>query len=103
MSSVIDKFEQELKNTNIIEYLKGGEFDADEINRINNRTKQLHQIINMMKLFSISESIWNKLTHEEIEEMATSFDANVVDYKTEIDDLYQTIQDWEEWADSRPY
>lgn len=104
MSQVIDKFEQELKNTDLIEYLRTTDKPCEnKIIDIQNRRKTLYAIINMMKVFSISESIWNKLTHEEIEEMATSFDANVVDYKAEIDELYSQLQDWEEWADRRPY
>jgi len=104
MSSVIDKFEHELKDTNLVEYLRTTDkVDEKKIVEIQNRRTTLYSIINMMKIFSINESIWNKLTHEEIEEMATSFDANVVDYKTEIDDLYQTVQNWEDWADKRPY
>ena len=103
MSQVIDKFEHELKNTNLVEYLRTTDkVDEKKIVEIQNRRNTLYAIINMMKVFSISESIWNKLTHEEIEEMATSFDANVVDYKTEIDDLYQTIQHWEDWYERGP-
>tara|TARA_R100001129_G_scaffold173326_2_gene144709 strand:+ start:485 stop:850 length:366 start_codon:yes stop_codon:yes gene_type:complete len=104
MSQVIDRFEQELKNTNISKYIKSTDkIDENKIVKMQNRRNTLYAIINMMKLFSISESIWNKLTHEEIEEMAISFDANVVDYKTEIEELYTQVQNWEEWADRRPY
>ena len=104
MSQVIDKYEQELKNTDVVEYLRTTDkADETKISEIMNRRVTLYAIINMMKVFSVSESIWNKLTPEEIEEMATSFNINVMDYKDEIDALYQTIQDWENWADKRPY
>ena len=104
MSSVIDKFKQELENTDVVEYIKSTEnVNAEKINEMYSRKHVLHSILNMMTKFSISESIWNKLNHEEIAEMAKSFDANVVDFKTEIDELCHEIQRWEDWADRRPY
>ena len=104
MSSVIDKFEQELKNTNIIDYIESDEEnDAMEITRILNRRTALHKIINCLKTLNLSESIWNKFTHEEVEEIANKFDAVLDDFRSENNALYQTIQDWEDWADSRPY
>lgn len=104
MSSVIDKFEQELKNTNITDYIENNEdSDVNEITRILNRRTALHKIINCLKTLKLSESIWNKFTHEEVEEVANRFDAVIEDFRSENNALYQTIQDWEEWADSRPY
>ena len=108
MSSVIDKFEQELKNTNVVEYIqstkhKSVEISAEKITEMSNRRNTLHKIINVMKQMKLSESIWNKFNHEEIEEIATAFN-NVFDhFRSENDGLYQTIQDWEDWADRRPY
>ena len=104
MSSVIDKFEQELKNTNIIDYIESDEeTDAVEITRILNRRTTLHRIIDTMRTLKLSESIWGKFTHEEVEEIADSFNAVLDDFRNENGALYQTIQEWEEWADSRPY
>lgn len=104
MSSVIDKFEQELKNTNIIDYIESDdENDAMEITKLLNRRTTLHRIIDTMRTLKLSESIWNKFTHEEVEEIAESFNAVLDDFRDENKALYQTIQDWEDWADSRPY
>ena len=104
MSSVIDKFEQELKNTNINDYIESDEENgAMEITRIINRRTTLHKIINCLRTLNLSESIWNKFTHEEVEEIANKFDAVLGDFRDENKALYQTIQDWEDWADSRPY
>lgn len=104
MSSVIDKFEQELKNTNINDYIESdGERDATELTNILNRRTALHKIINCLRTLNLSESIWNKFTHEEVEEIANKFDAVLDDFRDENKALYQTIQDWEDWADSRPY
>ena len=104
MSSVIDKFEQELKNTNINDYIESdGKSDAMEITRILNRRTALHKIINCLTKLNLSESIWDKFTHEEVEEIANKFDAVIDDFRDENNALYQTIQDWEEWAGCRPY
>lgn len=106
MSSVIDKFEQELKNTNIVEYMhstKTEDISAEKITEMSNRRNTLHNIINAMKQMKLSESIWNKFNHEEIEEIATAFNNVLDDFRSENDGLYQTIQDWEDWADRRPY
>ena len=104
MSSVIDKFEQELENTNIIDYVESGEkSDAMEITRILNRRTALRRIINVMRTLKLSETIWNKFTHEEVEEIAHAFDEVIYEFRNDNSALYQTVQDWEEWADSRPY
>tara|TARA_R100000231_G_scaffold4703_4_gene7852 strand:+ start:827 stop:1141 length:315 start_codon:yes stop_codon:yes gene_type:complete len=104
MSSVLDKFEQELKNTNIMNYIESDdETDATELTKILNRRTTLHRIIDAMKTLKLSESIWNKFNHEEIEEIADAFSAVLKDFREENKALYQTIQDWEDWADSRPY
>tara|TARA_R100001460_G_scaffold314_3_gene1475 strand:+ start:12071 stop:12439 length:369 start_codon:yes stop_codon:yes gene_type:complete len=105
MSSVLDKFEQELANTNVVEYVQSanGDISAEKITEMSNRRNTLHKIIDAMSKMKLSESLWNKFNHEEIEEIATAFN-NVLDsFRRENDGLYQTIQDWEEWADSRPY
>ena len=104
MSSVLDKFEQELKNTNIMNYIESDdETDAMEITNILNRRTALHRIIDTMKTLKLSDSIWNKFSHEEIEEVADAFSAVLMDFRDENKALHQTIQDWEDWADSRPY
>ena len=103
MSSVIDKFEQELKNTDYVAYVQNGGDDADEIIRLSKRGNMLRRIINTMKTLKLSESTWNKFTHEEIEEIAHAFDAVIDEFKSDEAALYQTIQDWEDWAERRPY
>jgi len=103
MSSVIDKFEQELKKTNCIKYIQNGGDDPNEISRLSKRNQVLHKILKVMRRLKLSESTWNKFNHDEIEEIATSFHAVLEEFQSEADALYQTVQDWEDWADRRPY
>jgi len=103
MSSVIDKFEQELKKTNYVDYIQNGGDDADEIIRLTKRGNMLRRIIDTMRTLKLSEAIWNKFTHEEVEIISLAFDDVLEDFRDENKALYQTIQDWEDWADSRPY
>lgn len=105
MSSIIDKFEQELANTNVVEYIQSanGDVSSEKITEMSNRRNTLYKIIDVMSKMKLSASLWNKFNHEEIEEIATAFNNVLDDFRGETDALYSTIQDWEEWADSRPY
>tara|TARA_B100000963_G_scaffold338331_1_gene335102 strand:- start:440 stop:751 length:312 start_codon:yes stop_codon:yes gene_type:complete len=103
MSSVIDKFEQELEKTNYVKYIQNGGDDPDEITRLSRKSQVLHKILKVMRRLKLSESTWNKFNHDEIEEIATSFHAVLEEFQSEADALYQTVQDWEDWADRRPY
>jgi len=105
MSSVIDKFEQELKDNNVVKYVQSTNqnINPKKITEMLNRRTTLHKIINVMKQMNLSESIWNKFNHEEIEEIATAFHAVIDEFKEDSEALFQTVQDWEDWADRRPY
>ena len=103
MSSVIDKFEQEMKKTDYVAYIQNGGDDPDEITKLSRRRTMLHRIINCLRTLDLSEHIWNKFTHEEIEIISLAFDDVLEDFREENKAQYQTIQDWEDWADSRPY